>query len=108
VFVGLELPNSLQAVALGIFLGFLVVYPLFAGVGLRSRAFSRTLGLLLLVPSVTFVIMLASIPLGLANPWSAFALSSTQAIAHLAIGFTLYTQETPISTVQPMPETSAR
>lgn len=80
------------AVALGATgLGMLLGYPLIAIATLRSDEHPRTLGLLLLAPPVIFVSVFAVLApiLGDSGGWGPFIAASAQAVAHLAIGFTL-------------------
>lgn len=69
--------------------GFVVGYLAVGSAVLRSGAYSRPVGLLLLLPAVIIVLMLASIVTGLASPESVFVVSAGQAMTHLAIGTTL-------------------
>lgn len=69
--------------------GFLVGYLAIGVAVLRSAAYSRTVGLLLLVPGIIIALMLAHIAAGLDSPETAFVVSAGQAMAHLAIGSTL-------------------
>lgn len=69
--------------------GFVVGYLAVGAAVLRSGAFSRTVGLLLLVPGVIIALMIGSIAADLASPESVFVVSAGQAMAHLALGATL-------------------
>lgn len=69
----------------------LLAYLSFGVASLRTDAYSRTLGFLLLAPPAIFAVMLVG---GAATGGSALGaaiLSSGQAISHLAIGYTLWT-----------------
>lgn len=69
--------------------GFVLGYLAFGATSLRSDVYSRTIGLVLLVPGIIVVLMLAHIAVGLDSPETAFVISAGQAMAHLAIGATL-------------------
>jgi hypothetical protein len=69
--------------------GFVVGYLAFGVAVLRSKAYSRLVGVFLLVPGVIIVLMLLHIAAGLASPGTVFVVSAGQAMAHLAIGATL-------------------
>lgn len=69
--------------------GFVVGYLTVGVAVLRSGTYSRTVGVLLLVPAVIIVLMIASIITGLTSPESVFVVSAGQAMTHLAIGSTL-------------------
>lgn len=66
------------------------------GVGsLRTDVHSRILGVLLLAPPVIFGVMIVGGALTGGSAIGAAALSSGQAISHLAIGYTLRTEDVP-------------
>lgn len=72
--------------------GFIFGYLAFGIASLRSRVYSRTVGLLLLLPGVITILMLASILTGhplLSQFQTVFVVSAGEAMAHLAIGTTL-------------------
>lgn len=84
-------------------LGFLT----FGIASLRSRVPSRTVGALLLVPPITYIVMMAGGILGYTPPWSTVALSAVQAVAHLAIGLTLRSGGVSSERTQQAPDSAA-
>lgn len=86
-----------------------LAYVSFGVASLRSDAHSRTLGLLLLTPPTIFGVMAAGGAIGYTPAWSAFVLGSGQALAHLAIGFTLrsHTEPTDREELEPPIEPTA-
>ena len=75
-------------------IGMIPGYFSFAVATVRSDVHSRLLGLLLLAPLAVFATMLTTSRLGFFPQWLAFAISSGQAVAHLAIGYKLRTGHT--------------
>jgi hypothetical protein len=67
----------------------IVGFLLFGVASLRTRVPSRMAGFLLLVPPITYILMMAGIVVGFTPGWSTVTLSSIQAGAHLAIGVVL-------------------
>lgn len=101
-------PGALRPLSLGIFLGMLLGYPLFAAASLRSQAHPRHLGLLLLVPPAVFALMMsgllkAAVGSGMAN----LVLSSGQAVGHLAVGFVLQAGALPDEGIEASAEPAA-
>lgn len=66
-------------------LGFIV----YAVATLRSGVPGHRVGLLLVVPPATYLVMMGGAAAGVTPEWSTFALSATQAVAHLGIGLVL-------------------
>lgn len=112
---GFELPGWTAVFVLLATLGMLAGYLPMGLAALRADARSRTVGLLLPVPAVVFAAMLSQAILfarfGLFSEatmaWSAFAISSGQALAHLAIGHTLRTDRSVIGREVPSADPSA-
>lgn len=97
VLAGVTAGNPPLALLLVVAVGMILGYASFALASLRDEAYTRTVGLLLFLPAVVFAAMLSQ-PLvyGLLGAlsrttmaWSNFGISSGQALAHLAIGYTL-------------------
>lgn len=76
-------------------IGMLLSYLLFGVSTLLADGYPRRFGLLLFGPLVVFGFMLASSRSGLFTQGLAVAISSGQALAHLAIGYTLLTWRAP-------------
>jgi drug/metabolite transporter superfamily protein YnfA len=72
-------------------IGMIPGYLSFAVATVRAGDQSRMLALLLLAPLAVFATMLTTSRLGYFPQWLAFAISSGQAVAHLAIGVSLRT-----------------
>lgn len=107
VFSG-EPPAALAAFAIGILIGMIPGYLSFAVACLRTDVHSRTLGLLLLAPAIVFVTMLVSPLISTAAlPIRAVVISSTQAVAHLAIGYVIWTGGIPTDRAEPVPDSTA-
>lgn len=85
-----EYPAGWWAIIILLLIGFIVGFISVGLAVLRSDAYSRTAGLVLLTPGVIVVVMLIHIAAGLNRPATAFVISSGQAMAHLAIGATLH------------------
>lgn len=83
-----EIPAGSVFTAMGL-ASFVVGYLTVGAAVLRSGAYSRTVGILLLIPGVIIVLMFASIVAGVTSPESVFVVSAGQAMTHLAIGSTL-------------------
>lgn len=81
--------------------GFVVGYLAVGVAVLRSGAYSRTVGLLLLVPGIIIILMLAHIVIGLDSPGTVFVVSAGQAMTHLAIGATLKAETEPADREEP-------
>ena len=79
--------------AIGMLPGFLS----FAVATLQTDAYPRSVGLFLLAPPVIFATMVAGASVGYTPAWSAVVISGGQAVAHLAIGYTLRDSPTPTS-----------
>lgn len=90
--------------------GFIVGYLAVGIVVLRSGVYSRTVGLLLVLPGVIIILMFATIALEIASPASVFVVSAGQAMTHLAIGSTLRaeTESTGQEEAEQTPETTVR
>lgn len=107
--VEIFLPAWVEAVQLlnigGIILGFLLI-----GVAsLRTDAHKRSLGVLLLAPAVVFAVNLARVAvLGAWKPaWAPLLLGSLQALAMLAIGYSLRAESVPSGHTERPTDTTA-
>jgi hypothetical protein len=69
--------------------GFVVGYLVMGGAVVRSGAYSRTVGLLLLVPGIIIVLMFVTMFTGLVSDVTIFVVSAGQGLTHLAIGSSL-------------------
>lgn len=76
----------------------------------RQATPSRTVGLLVLVPPGTLVLMISTGILYGGDPpgWTSFVFSGMQAIAHLSIGYLLWTGGMPTDSVDAPADTAAR
>jgi hypothetical protein len=92
MFPGDPAPAYIGVFFIGIFIGFLLEFPSFALATLRTDVHSRTLGFLLLAPTIPFVAMLVLLPITGGTAVGAFILDSGEALAMLAIGYTLRTE----------------
>lgn len=91
---------------IGIVPGFLTV----GSIALRTRAWSRHLGLLVLSPALIFVVNIVRVStLGSTTPmWAPFVLGSGQALVLLGIGYALRTEAFPSDGVASPAETTTR
>lgn len=97
VVAGVESVGGPGIFLLLVTIGLVPGYLLFGVASLRADMHSRTVGLLLFVPAVVYATMLSQailfVQFGVFSEttmaWSAFAISSSQAMAHLSIGYTL-------------------
>jgi hypothetical protein len=108
-FVEITLPAWVEAVQLlniiGIILGFLLT-----GIAsLRTDAHTRSLGVFLLVPAVIFAVNITRVAvLGAWTPsWAPFLLGSLQALAMLAIGYSLRVESVPPERAERRTDTAA-
>lgn len=83
-------PAVTQVLWLVALLTTILAFFLFASGILRSGAADRTLGLLLLIPPITYLVMIVSGVVGFTPEWSTVALSAIQAGSHLAIGLAIH------------------
>lgn len=94
----------------GIFVGSLLAFVSFSVATLRTTGHSRTLGGLLLVPSLVFVTNLFVLPAVLGSgpnpPEVGFALTSLLAVAMLAIGYVRRSEPVPRGRSEPIADTS--
>lgn len=88
---GMDAPAWVGPFALLILLGMVPGYLSFAAAVLRTDGQSRTLGLLLCMPAVLFVVMIVGGIVTGGTATGAAVLASGQALAHVAIGYTLHT-----------------
>lgn len=103
---GTEPPGWLTFFVLLAAIGMIVGYLTSSVASLRADDRSRTVGLLLVLPAGVFAVMVTQAVLfvqyGLFSEttmaWSAVAISGGQAVAHLAIGYTLRTGLVPTDT----------
>lgn len=72
-------------------IGMVPGYPLFAVASLRAESHSRSVGLCLLVPPAIFGTMVTGSMMGGSPQWVLFLISVGQAMAHLSIGYALWT-----------------
>jgi len=84
-------------------------YALIGIASVRQAVPSRTVGLLVLVPPGTLVLMESTNILYGGNPpeWTAFVFSGMQAVAHLSIGYLLWTNGMPADSAESVAETTA-
>jgi len=85
----------------------IVGFILFGIASLRARVPSRTVGLVLLVPPVTYIVMIAGMMTGYTPEWSTFLLSAIQACAHVAIGVSLRNGDVPTDRAERAPDSAA-
>lgn len=100
-------PAWLGAFGLLIFLGIILGYLAFSVASLRTTALSRTTGLALLTPLLVMAMNISIVQLGYSSPEGQFAVSSGFALAHLAIGGALRTEEVPSERAESASEATA-
>lgn len=105
--LGMTPPAWLGAFGLLIFLGIILGYLAFSVASLRTTALSRTTGLALLTPLLVMAMNISIVQLGYSSPEGQFAVSSGFALAHLAIGGALRTEEVPPERAESASEATA-
>lgn len=104
--VGAEPPAVLDAVGLVMIFGVILGYLAFSIAGLRTDIVSQTSGLILLTPVVVMIMNLGIGLSGHGSPAGQFVVASGFAVAHVAIGATLRTEDSltePIDTASQTP-----
>lgn len=83
-------------------------YVLFGIASVRQAVPSRTVGLLVLVPPGTLALMVISGIIYSGHPpgWTSFVFSGMQAVAHLSIGYLLWTARVPADSVESPADTA--
>lgn len=81
--------------------GFMLGYLSFGAAILRAGRYPATIGVLVSIPGAIVVLMVVHIVAGLATDLTAFVISAGEAMAHLAIGATLRTKDTPSDSEAP-------
>lgn len=112
---GVASPSVPGGLLLAVAVGMLAGYPSFAAATRRGADGARTVGLLLVLPAVVFGAMLSQPfvygALGVFSEstmaWSNVGISSAQALAHLAIGYTLRARRTPTVRDDPVADGAA-
>lgn len=106
-----EIPIPIAVFLPGIIAGSLLAFVCFSVASLRSDAHSRTLGILMLVPSGIFVTNFVVIPAirgpGPNPPEIGFVITGLLAVAMLAIGYVLRTEQAPAERSGAVVETAA-
>lgn len=96
--VSVVLPGALVIV---VFLTTMLAYVLFGVTSLRAGVYSRTVGLVLLVPAIPFLTLIVAVQALGPVEWAEFVIDSGHALAHLAVGFALRTQGIPTECEEP-------
>lgn len=96
--------SQLLFIIVGMSLAFLV----FAVASLRSGVYSRTIGLLLLVPVVIMGLNLGIVVAGYASPEGRLLVSGLWAVTYLALGVTLRTEDGVSESSKPAPDATTR
>lgn len=95
------MPDFGSAFALGMVLGQFLGYTSFGFASLRADLYTRPVGLLLVAVPTVLALMIATVATGFATSGSAVVLGSVQAILHLAIGASLWTDGEPTGQSEP-------
>lgn len=116
VLAGVESTSVPGILLLLVAIGMIPGYVSFGVVTRRSSVAGRTVGLLLFLPAVVFAAMLSQ-PFVYAHfgmfsettmAWSNFGISSSQALAHLAIGYKLLVMRSPDELYSPSADVTVR
>lgn len=99
VVLGGEPGGALVVVPLGTIVSMSIAFALFAGVSIRAGDYSRVVGMLLLLESVMFLLVIAGVP--------GYLIDSGHVIAYLGIGITLRTGVVPSDGAEPTPDSTA-
>ncbi len=101
-----EIPIPVAVLLPGIIAGSLLAFVSFSVASLRSEAHSRTVGLLMLVPSAIFVTNFLILPAILGSgpnpPEVGFVITGLLTLAMLAIGYALRTGDAPTTRAEPV------
>jgi len=100
---GADPPARLGAFGLLILLGFVLGYLSVSVASRRADSLSRITGIMLLTPILVVVVNLVIAATGYTSPEGRFVVSSGFAVAHLAIGLSLRTEEVPTGRTEPRP-----
>lgn len=103
-----ETPVYVSVFSIGIILGMTLGYLSSGVVILRADVYSRTVGLLLLAVPAVVTVMLVSVITSISSADSAVVLASGQALAHLAIGYTLRTEGVSTDRAEPSVEPTTK
>lgn len=109
VMYGIDSVKPPAPVILSTILVTILGYALLGIASVRHAVPSRTVGLLVLVPPGTLVLMVSTNILSGGNPpeWTAFVFSGLQALAHLSIGYVLWTDRLAADSAESPAETTA-
>lgn len=106
-----EIPIPLVVLLPGIVAGSLLAFVSFSVASLRSEALSRSVGLLLLVPSAIFVTNFLVLPAILGSgpnpPEIGFVITGLLTLAMLAIGYSLRAEDAPATRAEPVSSSAA-
>lgn len=89
-----------MAVVVAAWVGTILAYGLFGAASLRTGVHSRTVGLLLFAPAVLIVTLIVGAGALGVSAVAPFLVGSGQALAHLAIGYALRTENTSTATAE--------
>lgn len=101
---GEQLPMAVVVVA---WVATILAYSLFGAASLRSGVHSRTVGLLLFSPAVLIVTLIVGAGVFGGSAVAPFLVGSGQALAHLAIGYALRTEDPPAATTESRADSTA-
>lgn len=101
--LGVEPPAWLDAFGLLIIGGVILGYLTFSIASLRTDIVSRVTGLVLLTPLLVMVMNISIATAGYGSLKGQFAVSSGFAVAHLAIGVALRSEDIPADSAEPVP-----
>jgi hypothetical protein len=89
------------AVVIVVFLTTILAYVGFGMASLRARVHSRTIGLVLLMPAVPFLMLIVAVQVLGPVEWAEFVIDSGHALAHLAVGIALRSAGVPTDRTEP-------
>lgn len=90
-----------------VFLTTMLSYLLVGATTLNDGAYSRTVGLVLLVPAVPFLTLMLAVQALPPVEWAEFVIDSGHALAHLAVGIILRSGRTPANRPASAPDPTA-
>lgn len=102
--LGAEPPTSIEAIGLVMIFGVILSYLAFGIASLRTEAVSQTTGLVLLTPVLVMVVNLGIAMAGSGSLAGQFVVATGFALAHLAIGAALRTEDGLTSRTERAPE----
>jgi hypothetical protein len=98
IVLGGEPGGPLAVVPLVTIVSMIIAFVLFGVISIRTGDYSRVVGVLLIVESVMFLLVIAGVP--------GYLIDTGHVIAYLGIGITLRTKAVPSDSAEPTPDST--